>query len=96
MHSDKDLHCLPALYRGRVYPKLSGEPQSKNYFKHLSVSEYTLSLILSIYFIMKMSAYCICCIYSNAPNNFFTVTASTMDPDQTAPKRSSLIWVHTV
>ena len=27
----------------------------------------------------------VCCIYSNAPQNTFTMEANTMNPDQTAP-----------
>ena len=37
------------------------------------------------------SAYLVCCIYSNALQ---ALVANKMNPDQTAPKGSSLIWVH--
>ena len=48
-------------------------------------------------FVQKMSsAYNICCIYSNALQTNFIIEANTMNPDQTAPKGSSLITVHSV
>ena len=49
------------------------------------------------YFVQKMSsAYNICCIYSNALQTNFIMEANTMNPDQTAPNGSSLIWVHII
>ena len=37
-------------------------------------------------FVLKMlSAYCVCCIYSNALQNTITTEANTTNPDQTAP-----------
>ena len=33
-----------------------------------------------------LSAYYVCCIYSNALKNIFAMVANTMNPDQTAPK----------
>ena len=41
-----------------------------------------------------LSAYYIYCIYSNALQTAFIMEASSMNPDQTAPFWSSLIWVH--
>ena len=37
-----------------------------------------------------LSAYYICCIYSNALQNTFVMEANTMNPDQTAPKGA--VW----
>ena len=47
-----------------------------------------LSLILPILLnaLKKNSAYYVCCIYSNAFQNTFTMAANTMNPDQTASK----------
>ena len=48
-------------------------------------------------FVQKMpSALYICCIYSNVLKIYFITDANTMNPDQTAPKGSNLIWVHIV
>ena len=35
-------------------------------------------------------------IHSNSLKNYFTMEANTINSDQTAPKGSSLIWVHIV
>ena len=46
-------------------------------------------------FVLKMlSAEYVRCIYSNAFYTILIMEANNMDPDQTAPKGSSLIWVH--
>ena len=47
--------------------------------------------------LLKMlSAYHVCCIYSNDLQKTFTMKVNSMNPDQTAPEGTSLIWVHTV
>ena len=51
-------------------------------------------IILPIFFVLKMSsAYYLCCMYLNLLWNTLTIEANIMDPDQTAPKGSSLIWL---
>ena len=50
-----------------------------------------LTIILSILF---CSENVVCCIYSKATKNNFTREANIMNPDQTAPKRSSLIGIN--
>ena len=51
----------------------------------------------NIFMFWKMlSAYYVCCIYSNVPKTTFIMKANTMDPDQTVPLRGSLIWIHIV
>ena len=51
-----------------------------------------LTLILPICIILKMSsAYYICCIYSNAPQNISTLEADTINPAQTAPRGAGAV-----
>ena len=38
------------------------------------------------FFLNRLFAYNVCCIYSNALKNTFTVGENPMNPDQTAPK----------
>ena len=42
------------------------------------------------------SVYVVCWIFLQTFQTYFCIQANSVDPDQTAPKRSSLIWVHTV
>ena len=50
-------------------------------FNHYSANKFLK------YYIM-LSAYTICCIYSNALQNTFTKVKSTMDPDRTVLEQS--------
>ena len=59
---------------------------NKNIWVNLSLNLYPANI-----FALKMSsAYYVCCIYSNALQNTFTMEENTMNPDQT------LILVHSV
>ena len=43
-----------------------------------------------------LSAYYTCCIYSNALQITFIMEVNNMNPEETAPKGSSLLRVHSV
>ena len=46
-----------------------------------------LTLILPILFFLKiLSVYYVCCIHSNALENYFIIEANTMKPDQSPPQ----------
>ena len=47
-------------------------------------------------FVKKIHDHIVCCFYSNALHSIFITEANTMNPNQTAPDGSSLIWVHLV
>ena len=66
-----------------------------NHHRNASNSVIVNPYPASIFDSKMSSAYCICCIRSNVPDNFF-MEANIMNPDQTTPKGSSLICVHIV
>ena len=45
-----------------------------------------LTLSLTIFLVLQMSAYLVCCIYSYVLQDTFTLVVNTMNPDQAAPK----------
>ena len=73
----------------RVYELIQDLPYTRISCSHIKTYSYNIIFVKKI-----LSAYYICCIYSDALQNSFAMEANTMNPDQTAPL--NLIWVHIV
>ena len=76
-------HFFPILASG-LFPKLLGkalEPRFNSYFVNIVV-------------LIILSAFYVCFICSNVPQNNFTIVAIIMNPDQTTPKEQSDLCPH--
>ena len=67
-----------------------GEQRNPEYAQMFAFKPYP-AIFLNV---LKMfSAYYVCCIYSNAFQNTFTMAANTMNPDQTASKEFQFYFI---